>query len=281
MRNAQQLIKAFAIVLATLIIVGIFAAIIGGVSFLAAVTGAEIGGWVGESTGPWTSEDYESQRARELEMNVKTTSVEFRLVDDGEPVRVETNNEYVTTWIDKDGQRLNVVEKSHGVFGWGGRGEVIVYVRKNIEFDKVQLAIGAGALDIESLSARVLDLDLGAGRTEIRDLKVSEHAKIDGGAGFLAIRNADLKDAQLELGVGKAEIKAKLVGNSKVDAGVGKVELNLVGKEQDYCVRIDKGIGSVELNGVKMKDNSVWGTGQNNVDVESGVGAVELKITED
>lgn len=57
MRNAQKLIKAFALVLATLIIVGIFTAIIGGVSFLAAVTGAEIGGWVSDSSA-WTSESY-------------------------------------------------------------------------------------------------------------------------------------------------------------------------------------------------------------------------------
>ena len=217
MRNAQKLIKAFALVLATLIIVGIFTAIIGGVSFLAAVTGAEIGGWVSDSSA-WTSESYESQMVHELEMSVKATSVKFRLVDDGEPVRVETNNEYVTTWIDMDGRRLNVVEKSHGLFGWGGKGEVIVYVRKNVSFEKVKLEVGAGELDIEKLDAWVLDLDLGAGRTEIRALKVSERATIDGGAGYLAIKQAEMQNAHLELGVGKAEIEAKLRGESKIIA---------------------------------------------------------------
>lgn len=280
MRNAQKLIKAFALVLATLIIVGIFTAIIGGVSFLAAVTGAEIGGWVSDNV-PWTSENYESQVVRELDMNVKATSVKIRLVDDGEPVRVETNNEYVTTWIDMDGRRLNVVEKSHGLFGWGGKGEVIVYVRKNVSFEKVKLEVGAGELDIEKLDARVLDLDLGAGRTEIRALKVSERATIDGGAGYLAIEQAEMQNAHLELGVGKAEIEAKLRGESKIDSGVGKVELKLVGREQDYRVEVDKGLGSIELNGEKLGDGSVWGTGKNRVDIDSGVGAVEINVTEE
>ena len=280
MRNAQKLIKAFALVLATLIIVGIFTAIIGGVSFLAAVTGAEIGGGVSDSSA-WTSESYESQMVHELEMSVKATSVKFRLVDDGEPVRVETNNEYVTTWIDMDGRRLNVVEKSHGLFGWGGKGEVIVYVRKNVSFEKVKLEVGAGELDIEKLDAWVLDLDLGAGRTEIRALKVSERATIDGGAGYLAIKQAEMQNAHLELGVGKAEIEAKLRGESKIDSGVGKVELKLVGREQDYSVEVDKGLGSIELNGEKLGDGSVWGTGKNRVDIDSGVGAVEINVTEE
>ena len=280
MRNAQKLIKAFALLLATLIIVGIFTAIIGGVSFLAAVTGAEIGGWVSDSSA-WTSESYESQMVHELEMSVKATSVKFRLVDDGEPVRVETNNEYVTTWIDMDGRRLNVVEKSHGLFGWGGKGEVIVYVRKNVSFEKVKLEVGAGELDIEKLDAWVLDLDLGAGRTEIRALKVSERATIDGGAGYLAIKQAEMQNAHLELGVGKAEIEAKLRGESKIDSGVGKVELKLVGREQDYSVEVDKGLGSIELNGEKLGDGSVWGTGKNRVDIDSGVGAEEIKVTEE
>lgn len=280
MRNAQKLIKAFALVLATLIIVGIFTAIIGGVSFLAAVTGAEIGGWVSDS-GPWTSESYESQMVRELEMSVKATSVKFRLVDEGEPVRIETNNEYVTTWIDMDGRRLNVVEKSHGLFGWGGKGEVIVYVRKNVSFEKVRIEVGAGELDIEKLDTRVLDLDLGAGRTEIRALKVSERAAIDGGAGYLAIKQAEMQNAHLELGVGKAEIEASLKGDNKIDSGVGKVELKLVGREQDYRIEVEKGLGSIELNGEKLKDGSTWGSGKNKVEIDSGVGAVEIKVTEE
>lgn len=281
MRSAQQLIKVFAIVLAMLLIVGIFGAIIGGVSLLAAVTGAEVGEWVGDTTGPWTSENYEPKTVRELEMNVKTTSVEFRMASEGEAVRVETNNEYITTWVDEDSQRLNVIEKSHGILGWGGRGEVIVYVREDVKFDQVRLEIGAGTLDIEQLNTRTLDLNLGAGKTEIRGLRVDEHVEIDGGAGLLVIRNAELKDARIKLGVGKAVIRAKLMGDSKIDAGVGKVEFDLVGREQDYRLRIDKGIGSVELNGVKMQDGSVWGTGKNAVDIESGVGAVEIKVVED
>ena len=36
----------------------------------------------------------------------------------GEPVQVETNNEYITTWVDSGGT-LNG-GKSHGFFGWGG-----------------------------------------------------------------------------------------------------------------------------------------------------------------
>lgn len=275
MRTAQHLIKALAIALATFIILGMFAALVGGVTFLVSLTGGESWQWSGQSNN-WTSSDVAEQQIKSLDLNVKATNVRLRQADDGELVRIETNNEHISSWI-SDGV-LNVVEKSHGLLGWGGTGEVVVYLRKDARLENVKLEIGAGSLTIEKLDAKWIDLNLGAGRTEISSIKVTDGAKIDGGAGVLVIQDGDLRDARIDLGAGKAEITAKLTGHSKVDSGVGKVELNLSGNEKEYTIKVDKGLGSVTLNGTKLSDNAVWGSGSNDIEIESGVGAVEIKV---
>ncbi len=276
MRAAQQVIKFFALALALIITVSIFGAVIGGVFWVGTLVGSGVtdGNW-GNEPGVWTEEVVESREIAELDVNVKATRLEIRRTTEGEPVKVETNNEYVSTWT--NGKRLDVVEKSHGFFGWGGTGDVVVYVRDDVKFDKVKMEVGAGTLIVESLETKELDLDLGAGKAQIDNLKVTERAEIDGGAGKTAV-SGELKNARIELGAGKADVMARLLGDSKVKAGVGKLDLVLIGQESDYRITVDKGIGSVNLDGRSLGDGARWGEGENRVDLEAGVGAVDIRL---
>lgn len=277
MQGAQRAIKYFALALAGLLIVTIIAGIFGGLSFVGMLVWGDETGWNGVS-GEWTSVDYTAEKITRLDVNVKATAVKIQQVAEGEPVRVETNNEYITTWV--EGSTLNVVEKSHGIFGWGGTGDLVIYVREGVRFDDVEIVVGAGKMNIEKLTARELKLDLGAGKTTIDELVVTEKAEIEGGAGMMKISDGELRNLDLEIGAGKAEVRAKVTGSGKVDTGVGKTDLTLLGREGDYKIAIDKGIGSVTLDGVALSDGQTVGSGATRIDVKSGVGAVEIKIEE-
>lgn len=279
MKAVQHIIKGFALALALVIVISIFGAVAGGVFWVGMMVGGGIddGDWNG-NVGSWTEEIIDSKSVAELDINVKATRLEIRQVSDGEPVRVETNNEYVSAWM--NGNRLDVVEKNHWSLGWGEARSVVIYVRKNVKFDRVKIEVGAGTLRIEGLETRELDLNLGAGKAQIDNLKVTERADIDGGAGKTAV-SGELKNAEIELGVGKADITARLLGDSKIDTGVGKLDLTLIGKESDYMLVVDKGVGSVILEGKTLSDGERWGSGVNRVDLESGVGAVDIRLRED
>lgn len=62
---------------------------------------------------------------------------------------------------------------------------------------------------------------------------------------------------------------------------MGKTELTLIGREEDYRLRIDKGIGSVTLDGRSLSDGESVGSGATLIEIDSGVGAVEMKIVEE
>lgn len=277
MKGAQKVIKWFALALAALLIVTIFSGIIGGLSFVGMMVWGDEISWNGNSE--WVNTEFSGKEMTRLDVNVKATAVRIRTAKEGEPVRIETNNEYITSWV--DGSTLNVVEKSHGFFGWGGTGDLVIYVREDTTFDSVEIEIGAGTLDVERLEARDLKLNLGAGKTAIDELVATRRAEIDGGAGVVEIRGGELHDLDLDLGAGKAELRARVVGNGRVTAGVGKTELTLIGREEDYRLRIDKGIGSVTLDGRSLSDGESVGSGATLIEIDSGVGAVEMKIVEE
>lgn len=277
MKGAQKVIKWFALALAALLIVTIFSGIIGGLSFVGMMVWGDEISWNGNSE--WVNTEFSGKEMTRLDVNVKATAVRIRTAKEGEPVRIETNNEYITSWV--DGSTLNVVEKSHGFFGWGGTGDLVIYVREDTAFDSVEIEIGAGTLDVERLEARDLKLNLGAGKTAIDELIATRRAEIDGGAGVVEIRGGELHDLDLDLGAGKAELRARVVGNGRVTAGVGKTELTLIGREEDYRLRIDKGIGSVTLDGRSLSDGESVGSGTTLIEIDSGVGAVEMKIVEE
>ncbi len=181
MKGAQKVIKWFALALAVLLIVTIFSGIIGGLSFVGMMVWGDEISWNGNSE--WVNTEFSGKEMTRLDVNVKATAVRIRTVKEGEPVRIETNNEYITSWV--DGSTLNVVEKSHGFFGWGGTGDLVIYVREDTTFDSVEIEIGAGTLDVERLEARDLKLNLGAGKTAIDELFATRRAEIDGGAGVV------------------------------------------------------------------------------------------------
>lgn len=274
MNTAQKIIKGFAIGLAVFIMVSIAAVVLSAVGTLELISnGFERGSSVTGETFELVRGD-ENINVKRLDISVKATRVWVKSANSG-GVRVQTNNEYIEKW--EENGTLHIVERSHGVFGFGGTGELTIYLDSTMELEEVKLEIGAGTLTAQDLVAKRIDLELGAGKTEIDYLNASERLRIDGGAGLLAVKGGKAKDAKIEIGAGKAEIRLELMGNSRVESGVGKLELRLIGAEADYMLAIDKGIGSVDYNGKNLADDTREGNGANRIEVKSGVGAVEIQ----
>lgn len=181
----------------------------------------------------------------------------------------------------RSADKVYVEEREFGFFrNWhkvGGEVRIIL-PKDGEELDRVTIDAGAGAILIEALATKNLALDLGAGRAEINNLTVSNNTKINGGAGLVIINDASLNDVDLDMGVGRMAFSGEIKGNADVDAGVGKLELTLFGDENDYRMKFSKGIGAISLNGQNMSDDSVWGRGDSTIDIDGGVGAIEVKV---
>lgn len=263
MNQTQKIIKYLALALAFFIIFTIISITMHG---LFAVTNIfEKGDSVMEKLEELKIEE----NASVLDIEVKTANV---IIKQGENLKAETNNKYIN--VKESNNKLFIKETRNNFFGKRVNSDLIIYIPSDFIFDGVAIDSGAGTIDIDNLSTKNLDLDLGAGKVTINNLNVLESTSIDGGAGKISILNGSLHNLELDMGVGELDLSAKLSGNSDIDAGVGKLSLNLIGN--DYKIKVDKGIGSASINGNDIKDDTYYGEGSNIVDIDGGVGSIDI-----
>ena len=135
-------------------------------------------------------------------------------------------------------------------------------------------------IDIDSLKTDNLKFDLGAGKVVVNNLIVKNDAHIEGGAGTIDILDGSISNLDLEIGVGALSLTSKLLGDSKIECGVGKVDIKLLGKKDDYKFNFSKGLGSMSLNSINIDNDFIYGTGINVIDIEGGVGAIKVFVDE-
>ena len=264
MTTAQKIIKYGAIAFAVFLIVSIIGGIFGAVISIPALCGDE--DVVGEMKSYTVTETVET-----LEIDLSGARLTIKT---GDRFAVESDHKYLN--VENVNGTLSIKE-DHPAFGFHSEGaRVILTVPEDFTFARATISAGAGAVKADALLAERLSLDLGAGEVDIGTLTATAKASINSGAGELKIGGGELADLDLDIGVGEADLKSRLTGDCSIDYGVGELDLTLVGIQADYCITLDKGVGKATLDGVKMTDDTVYGSGETTIEVDGGVG--ELKI---
>lgn len=173
-----------------------------------------------------------------------------------------------------------------GFFSWDIHNEytpsVVVTLPEDFIAQNVTIKIGAGDLDMEELVAVNCNIKVGAGSMSARQLKITELAKLDVGAGEMVVSNLETQDAELNCGLGSIDIAGEISGDLLADCGMGEILLDLIGEENDYNYYINVGMGNVILNdddysfitSKKIRHENAIGT----FDLNCGVGSMVIDI---
>ena len=271
MTEWQKLIKAFAIVLAVFLIIGIIGGIVSGISVLGFIFSPK-------AHNANVSEQVlnEQPLSNIYELEVELANYEL-VIEEGDTLSVayDDRNKRVTV----DGNKLKIEEKKKFFHTQEGY-VVILTVPKDYFFTEVSISMGAGHLDIKQLSTNVLDLELGAGDVDISNLTAITSVDIDGGAGDLSITNSEITDLDLQMGVGALTLSADLIGNNQIDLGIGDSDIKLKGTADDYRFDISKGVGEITFDGEQYKSDSSDVTMHHddisNIEINCGVGKVNI-----
>lgn len=282
MTTIQRIIKYCAIAFAIFIIVSIVSAILLGLN-----TFSEILGFARTEREPEPSNNMiynEVGRDEKVEKEFDNTQIAKLKIDveyatltiqQGEKLKVASNTSNVEAKQNED--ELVIREKNMNLFRQNNPRRIIVTVPRNTILDTIKIEAGAGELKIEKLECKKLDLDIGAGKTTIQDLNVTQEANIAGGAGKVEILSGEIANLDLDMGVGTFKLVSSLLGDSKVNAGVGKLEMILKDGLDKYTIKINKGIGSITVDGKQVSDGATYGKGENNIKVEGGIGSITIK----
>ena len=231
MNTAQKVIKYLAMAFAIFLTVAIFSGIVYGV--LGIVTAGKLVG--DNSTVATKCQDNEENFCLEIALSISNLEVKK-----GDKLSVETKNEKVE--VVQDDHKLVITEKGRHIFERYNDREVIVYVPEDMEFSKVGISGGVGAIYVENLQAKNLEMALGIGETRVVNLEVED---------------------------------------AKISTGIGEVSVSLKSKAEDYTIKTEKGIGDIILNGKSIPDHSTNGNGPKKVEIDGGIGAINITTAQD
>lgn len=268
MTTAQKVIKYSALAFAIFLIISIFSGIMIGVSKLSNI---------------FRSDDTISKELGDL--NIKNTNITQLDIDinyanliikTGDTLKVETNNKNIDYQEKND--KLIIKEKKYNWFKTKNESDLIIYVPNNYSFNDISIEAGAGKVNLENINTKKLELDLGAGKAIISNLVVTQSSEIEGGAGEINIKNSSINNLDLDCGAGKFTLNSKLNGNNKIDAGIGKLDITILGNREDYKIIVDKGIGTAKIDSESIKDGKVYGSGLNSLTIDGGVGSININF---
>ena len=266
MTTTQRVIKYFAIGFAIVLIVGIFSAIFTAVSGLTFIFDNK--DVVGEMGTYSVSEPIDK-------LNIDLNGAKLK-IKQGSEFSVESNHQKLE--INQSNGVLSIKEHNRfGIFNFENVS-VIVTVPKGFSFDKANIKTDAGSVKIDTLSAERLTLSFGAGSVDIDELTATSSSKIDCGAGKLTVSGGELNNLDFDMGVGKVELTSEICGSSEIDCGVGKMDLTLIGAKDDYRISLDKGLGSNVIDNTSVSNSTVYGFGDNSIDIDGGVGGIDIRF---
>lgn len=273
MTAAQKVIKYIAIALAIFIIVNIASALLFGLNMFSNFLGLTKGD---NTTNRNTSNDivsnFEDSQITSLKIDLAYANL---TVKTGDQFKTETNSNKVE--CKRSGNQLLIREKGLDWFSKDNNRNIVITIPKDILLDNVKIEAGAGELQIEELNTKNLNLQMGAGKLTVQNLKATQKARIEGGAGKVEVLSGSINNLDLEMGVGTFKLVSTLQGNNKIEAGIGKLDLDLTDDLENYTIRVERGIGAVKINGKEVSsDRTTHGTGATNIKVEGGIGNIDI-----
>lgn len=274
MTTIQKIIKYIALVFAGFLIITIISAILnGGYNLLQAL------GLIHTNSGTVTEElnviSGELEEISTLKIDLSFTNLYIKA---GEKFKVETNNSTIN--FTDDSGNVKIKEKNKGWLNNKNlESNLIIYIPDNmVDLDQVEIDTGAGKIHIEKLNAKELNFKLGAGDVYIENLTADKEANIDGGVGKTEIRSSQINNLNVDLGMGEFIFDGKVTGKSEVNSGVGAINIDLIDNKENYSINVSKGIGNVTIDGENIEKDQLYGKGENYLDINGGIGEINVKF---
>lgn len=204
-----------------------------------------------------------------LDISLKATDLEIK---EGKQYKVETNIKKID--CAKKAGILKIEEKGLKVNKNSSNSKIVITIPKNDDLKEIEIKNAAGVTNIIHIYTDELKLEHGAGLAILKNVTVNKKTEIKNGAGKLEVENTLFNNLNLEQGLGEAIINAEVHGKSKIQLGIGNIDLTLIDGLKNYSIEGTKGIGNIKINN---KETCYYGDGENKIKINGGIGNLEIK----
>lgn len=155
--------------------------------------------------------------------------------------------------------------------------------------EDVNIDLSAGDVTIDSLTASKASFDLSAGDIDVNQYNISDSVYLDCSAGNITLGSKKYasenvcNDLEIDCSMGDIDVFGKLTGETKANASMGDINLNLVGSNMNYKIgNCNTSLGDVNYttkdfinkssNVSVSDDNSEYGT----IDISCSMGDIDI-----
>lgn len=247
-----------------------------------------------EDFGDWDNENYGENEytfsldeVKSLDLDIGASVMEIKCEDVEEyQIRIKNNEKYGYSKCFVENGVLNIESNFdyRGVnFGKKKANKITLVIPKKTELKEIEFSIGAGSCTGDSLSSEVLDIEIGAGNLQLKELKAKKTMEISVGAGNAEIDNLEAKDLEIKCEAGRCYAeKVTTTSDINLSCDAGYAYLNLNGEKDSYNYDLDCSVGSIKLDGKSHSGLDFSKETDNGADkefvIECNVGSVEIEF---
>lgn len=298
MSTLQRVIKYLAMAFAIFLIVSILSGILFGFGIITRVTGKTDNSALlpTNESGEVITDSNNGMRKLSIQQDIESLEIDLTCcsleIYQGKDFSAETN--YSRIVQKQEGKKLKIKDENSNIIN--NSDYILRLFLPSSSLQEIEINTGAGRFYADSLTAEIiqinlgagdahlgkvealskLELEVGAGRAEFSQLDSLGKTDVELGAGRLCVNGGKITNADIDLAMGSAEIQGEILGKSEVNVGMGRIKLLLAGGEDRYSFLTSKGLGSVTIGGKSMSDGSAYLDGANKISVECGAGSASI-----
>ncbi|MDE6724483.1 MAG: DUF4097 domain-containing protein, partial [Ruminiclostridium sp.] len=162
--------------------------------------------------------------------------------DDVDKIKVDTKNIISNRFsCDQTGDTIKIRYRGgFSFFTWKSDSEITVTLPKDMSFEKVFIANGAGKTDIKNITSDEISMENGAGESTLTDIYAKDKLYLENGAGAITMKKINCGKIEFSGGVGEINAEEVICSGLSVEAGVGSFKFS---GEINGNADIDNGIG--------------------------------------
>ena len=127
-------------------------------------------------------------------------------------------------------------------------------------------------MKLSDLTCENLDIDFGAGSSEVINVTCTNEADFDLGVGKTVFKYCTFNDSDFDCGVGETDFSGKLLGDADIDGGIGSINFDIDGCKNDYKIKSDS---KVNINSTTEENELLY---KIKLDIDNGIGEISLNF---
>lgn len=161
-----------------------------------------------------------------------------------------------------------------------GYNTVYIYVPDGTTLDKADIELGAGAMDIEYLSADTITIEVGAGSLSASELTARE-LDVEVGAGEINIDSFHTIDMEVSVDAGVMNAYGAIKGNLDAVCNMGSLEIDVQNSSQDaHNYKLDCAMGTIQVGSHSYtslaSDREIKNGASSTFDLECAMGQIVI-----